>query len=81
MFGLKTPIHAPNILPFWGIWPYMWGAVSTIPPKGTYLRGNRVFWLFYVKVGAAVLAVGSGGKFAIQFKKTRLRKSNSSAPK
>jgi len=39
-FGLKTPIHAPKIGFFGGIWPPKWGPVSTKPPKGTSSGGN-----------------------------------------
>ena len=50
-FGLKTPIHPPKWLFFWGgIGPTKWGAVLTRPPKGTNRCGSTSYEPSSVKI-------------------------------
>ena len=57
-FGLKMPIHAPQIRFFGGIWPLEWRAISRKPQNGTSLRVNASFEPSSAKICPSVWPIG-----------------------
>ena len=62
-FGLKTPIHAPEIWVWRIFYPFpKWGAISTKPPKGTSAGRNCSSGVLIMSLSAIVPEKSPGNK-------------------